>query len=110
MGTLKHGTFAMCHRSPSLRLEGPCQGAGPSPQLEGPCQGVGVHHPNSKGHAKTWESITPLKGPCQSVGVHHPNSRGHAKAWESIRSGPQVGLGATSPLLSGGSPTLQSGG
>ena len=24
---------------------------------------------------------TPLEGPCQSVGVHHPNSRCHAKAW-----------------------------
>ena len=38
-----------------------------SPQLEGPRQSVGVHPPNSRG-----------------VEVHHRNSRGRTKAWESI--------------------------
>ena len=34
----------------------------------------------------------------------------HFKAGDKISSGPQVGRVATQPLLSGGSPTLQSGG
>ena len=64
----------------------------PSAQLEMPRQRVGVHQPNSGGHGKASECITPtrgttptggipsaqLEGPCQSVGVHHP------KAWRSI--------------------------
>ena len=57
-----------------------------------------VLDPNSRGHAKTWKSLTStqeatpklgtpspqLEAPSQSLGVHQPNSRGHAKAWESI--------------------------
>ena len=45
--------------------------------------------------------------------LHHPRRLGgpqHFTAGNKIRSGPQVGLVATSPLLYGGSPTLQSGG
>ena len=34
---------------------------GPRPQLKGPHQSVGVHHLNSRGHAKLWESITPTQ-------------------------------------------------
>ena len=60
-----------------------------------------VRIPNSRGHTKAWESVSPtqgatqkrgspypqLKGPHQSVGVCIPNSRGHTKAWESISVG-----------------------
>ena len=59
---------------------------------------LGVYRPNSTGHAKAWESITPtpgatpnrgipwlqLEGPCRRIGVHHPYSRGHIEAWKSI--------------------------
>ena len=59
---------------------------------------LGVRIPNSRGHAKAWESVshtqgaTPkcgspypqLGGPHQSVGLRIPNSRGQAKAWESV--------------------------
>ena len=64
-----------------------------------------VYHPNSKGHTKVWESITPTGGakpkpggpspqferPRRSLGIHHPNSRGHNKVWGSITPA----LGAT---------------
>ena len=66
-------------------------------QLKGPHQSVGVRIPNSRGHTKVWEPVSPtqgatpkhgspypqLKGPHRSVGVRIPNSRGHTKAWES---------------------------
>ena len=59
---------------------------------------MGVRIPNSRGHAKVWESVSPtqgampkreslyppLKGPRQSVGVRIPNLRGHTEAWESV--------------------------
>ena len=59
---------------------------------------MGVHIPNSRGHNKVWESVSPtqgatpkcgspypqLKGPNRSVGVPIPNSRGHTEAWESL--------------------------
>ena len=81
-----------------------------------------VHIPNSRGHAKAWESISPtreampkrgspypqLKGPRQSVGVQIPNSRGHAKAWESISPtrGATPKRGSPYPQLEG-PPTLR---
>ena len=34
----------------------------PCPQLEGPRQSVGVCIPNSRGHAKAWESVSPTRG------------------------------------------------
>ena len=40
----------------------------------------------------------------------HMGDPQHFKAGDKKRSAPQVGLVATSPLLYGGSPTLQSGG
>ena len=45
--------------------------------------------------------------------LHHPCNLGSPQrftAGDKIRSGPQLGLVAASPLLSGGSPTLRSGG
>ena len=42
------------------RLEG--VGGSPHPQLEGPRQSVGVRIPNSRGHAKAWESVSPTQG------------------------------------------------
>ena len=47
---------------------------------------VGVLNPNSRGHAKVWESLTPTRGPCRSVGGLKPNFTGHIEAWESITS------------------------
>ena len=78
-----------------------------------PWKGAGIEYenpnPNSRGHTKVWESITPtpgatpkrgspqlqlqeatlkhgspspqLKGPHRSVGVHNPNLRGHKFLW-----------------------------
>ena len=70
----------------------------PYPQFKGPCKSVGVRIPNSRGHAKVWESVSPTQGampkrgslypqldrPRKSVGVRIPNSTGHTKAWESV--------------------------
>ena len=95
--------WSTCLRKTRQNVASPTQGATPKrgslyPQLKGPHRSVGVHIPNSRGHAKAWESVSPtqgatpkrgspypqLKGARQSVGACIPNSRGHAKAWESV--------------------------
>ena len=49
-----------------------------------PRQSVGVLNPNSRGHAKVWESLSPTQGATPKPRSPYPHSIGHAKAWESL--------------------------
>ena len=46
------------------------------PQLEGPHQSVGVHIPNSRGHTKVWESVSPTQGATPKRGTPYPQLKG----------------------------------
>ena len=59
--------WSTCLRKARKNVVSPTQEATPKhgspyPQLEGPCQSMGVRIPNSRGHGKAWESISPTRG------------------------------------------------
>ena len=45
---------------------------------------MGLHRPNLRGQKKRGRPLPLREGQRHSIGVHNPNSRGHAKTWVSI--------------------------
>ena len=93
--------------------------------MGGVTRGSGVHHPNSRGHAKAWESITPTQGATPKLGspspqlkgtrsevahkwahwLHHPSRLGglqHFRARDKFSSDPHGQIGYINPAVSGG--------
>ena len=46
------------------------------PQLKGPHQSVGLRIPNSRGHTKAWESVSPTQGATPKCGSPYPQLQG----------------------------------
>ena len=66
----------------------------PYPQLKGPRQSVGVRIPNSRGHAKAWESVSPTRGATLKRGKENKkDERKNAMCSPQKEFGAALGLG-----------------